>query len=298
MQRIFTSSSSVVPSPAEDRVFRFKEDLPAMAAQAYALADHLCLDCRNFHALWPYRRLARMCSAAEFGAPIIERTLRELLSFGGRHVLIAGAADSGLLAAVLRAGADLEPEITVVDRCETPLELCRQFAARWSFPLHTQRLDLVELGLRDFDIIYANEVLQHFSKDERVGMLARMRRALRPGGHLVCVFHTGAHIEGDVVREYRTGYADWLLAELERIGIPLPDSAETFRQRANGCADGLRTREGTFEEPETVDGIMKAAGFVVVERTQFAMPLLERYQVFFARLGKRRFISVAQSPCS
>jgi SAM-dependent methyltransferase len=293
MQKFF-APEAVAAAPASTP--RFEEDLPAMAAQAYVLADRHCAHCRNFHALWPYRRLARMCSAAEFGAPIIERTIRTLLSAGGRRVLIAAAADSGLLATVARAGAGLEPDITVVDRCETPLELNRQFAAQCSFPVQTQRLDLTKLDLQGFDIIYGNEILQHFTNDQRVDVLARMKQALRPGGHLVCVFHTGGRIEGDIVSEYRSGYADWLLTELERNEIPLPDSRDMFRQCANECASGLQTREGAFEEPEAVDRMMENAGFVVKDRTQFAMQLSESYQNFFAKLGKRRFLLVSQSP--
>jgi SAM-dependent methyltransferase len=298
MQKFFASEAVAAAAASAAGI---EEDLPAMAAQAYALADRHCSHCRNFHALWPYRRLARMCSAAESGAPVIERTLRTLLSPGGRRVLIAAAADTGLLATVARAGAGLAPDITVVDRCETPLELNRQFAARWSLPLQTRRLDLADLDLQGFDpqrfdVIYANEILQHFAKDQRLDLLARMRRALRPGGHLVCVFHTGSRIEGDVVSQYRAGYAAWLLTELERSGVPLPDSPDRFQERANDCASGLETREGAFGEPETVDALMNEAGFRIQDRVPFAVPLSETYQSFFAKLGKRRFVTVAQSP--
>lgn len=293
MQKFF-ASEAVAAAPAS--AAGIEENLPVMAAQAYALADRHCAHCRNFHALWPYRRLARMCSAASFGAPVIERTLRALLAPGRCRVLIAAAADTGLLATVVRAGAGLRPDITVIDRCETPLELNRQFAARWSLPLQTHRLDLADFDLQGFDVIYANEILQHFPNDRRVDLLARLRRALRPGGHLVCVFHTGGRIEGDVVSQYRAGYAAWLLAELQRNGVPLPDSRDRFQERANDCASGLETREGAFREPEIVDALMQEAGFLIQDRVPFAVPLSETYQAFFAKLGKRRFVTVAQSP--
>jgi SAM-dependent methyltransferase len=267
-----------------------------MAAQAYALADRLCEHCRNFHALWPYRRLARMCSAASSGSPVIERTIRALLASGGRRVLVAAAADSGLLATIARAGAGLEPDITVVDRCETALELNRQFAAQWLFPLQTRRQELAEFDLADFDVIYANELIQYFPRDRRVDMLAHMRRALRPSGHLVCVFHTGDRIEGATVPEYKAAYAGWLAAELERCRIPLPDSLDRFLQRASDCDYGGQSRKGEFETPEAVDALMQDAGFVIKQRTQFDVPLLKSYQDYFAKLGKRRFLTVAQSP--
>src|SRR5262249_23235340 len=156
---------------------------------------------------------------------------------------------SGLLATVARAGAGLRPDITVIDRCQTPLELCRRFAAQWSLPVHAKRMDLTELDLEDFDVIYANSVLQFIPAERRVDVLARMKRALRPGGHLVCVFNAGGRIEGAVVPEYRGGYAEWLLAELERSGIALPDTRETIRRRTNDYTHDLQTREGAFAEP-------------------------------------------------
>ena len=269
-----------------------------MAAAAYALADRYCSHCRNFHALWPYRRLARMCGAAESAVPVIERVITSLLAAGGQRLLIAAAADSGLLATVARAGAELGPEITIVDRCETPLELCRRFSRRWSLTAQTQVLDLTDLDLQGFDVVYANSVLQFIPAERRVDVLTRIRRALRPGGHLVYVFNAGGRVVGDVLPEYRGGYADWLLGELDRHGIPLPDSRETFRQRTDDYTHELETREGAFENPRIIDDMMKEAGFAIRSREQIDMPLADPFQNFVAKLSKRRFLSVAQSPSS
>jgi SAM-dependent methyltransferase len=275
---------------------RFGEDLPTMAAQAYALADRYCSHCRNFHALWPYRRLARMCGAAESGADEIERTLTRLIAAGGKRILIAAAADTGLLATVARAGAGLDPEITVVDRCETPLELCRRYASECGLPVDTRIVDLNALDLAGFDVVYANSVLQFIPVDLRVNMLTRVRRSLRPGGHFVCVFNAGGRFAGEVLPEYRGRYADWLLAELDRLGVPLPDSLEMFRQRTNDYTRELETREGEFSNPQLVDSMMEAAGFAVLRRDQIAMPLAAPFQNLVGRLSKARFLTVARSP--
>jgi hypothetical protein len=98
------------------------------------------------------------------------------------------------------------------------------------------------------------------------------------------------------VPEYRGGYADWLLAELERNGIPLPDSRDTVRQRTNDYTHDLQTREGAFGEPEVIDDMMTKAGFVIISREQIDMPLNTSFKNFVAKLSKRRFLSVAQSP--
>ena len=289
MQNFFASGTAITAG-------RFEEDLPAMAAQAYALSERLCVRCRIHHAVWPYLRLANMCGGPEAGAPVVEGTLRKLLAPGGRRVLIAGACDSGLVGTVARAGLDLKPEITLVDRCETSLELSRRFAAEWSLPIRTKRLDLTGLELEGFDIVYANSLLQFIAEDRRVDVLARMRRALRPGGHLVSVDNTGARIEGEIAPGYHSGYADWLIAELERRGIPLPDTRDAIQQLATDYSHERLSREGAFAEPAIIDDLMTKAGFVMRSRELLTMPLTASYKSFVAKLAKRRFLAVAQSP--
>ncbi len=152
---------------------RFSEDLRQLAGEAWEVAGRLCGACRNLHVLWPYQRLA--------GSPgrdvaVVEPALRRLLSASGRKVLIAGCADSGLLALVART-ANPATAITVVDRCETPLELCRRFARRWDFTVDTDHLDLTELSATSsFDVVFAHELLQHIPADRRVDTLGRKAR--------------------------------------------------------------------------------------------------------------------------
>ena len=144
--------------------------------------------------------------------------------------------------------------------------------------------------------VYANSVLQYLPADLRVDMLTRLRRALRPGGHFVCVFNTGGRFAGDVLPEFRRGYADWKLAELDRLGVPLPDSLDVFRQRTNEYTRELETREGAFSDPHLVDSMMEAAGLTVLRRDEIAMPLAAPIQKLVGRLSKVRFLTVARSP--
>lgn len=82
----------------------FAEDVPRLAIEAYALAGQFCGACRDFHALWPYMRLSRASGAAEGSRAVIEPLLVNHLQHGCRQILIAGAADTGLLAFVARVG--------------------------------------------------------------------------------------------------------------------------------------------------------------------------------------------------
>ena len=98
-----------------------------LTAEAYELSGRLCGTCRDLHALWPYIRLSRASTGIEVQASKLESRLGDLFARGLRRLLIAGSADTGLLALAARAGADHGVNIVVLDICETPLELCRTF---------------------------------------------------------------------------------------------------------------------------------------------------------------------------
>ena len=140
----------------------YSEPLRELAAEAYEISGRLCGACGDLHALWPYIRLSRASTGAEGQESTqeskLQAELRGCFASGLRDVLIAGSQDAGLLALVarakMRAGAEHPSGITVLDICETPLELCRRLAGRWSLPIETIREDLAELSrARRFDLV-------------------------------------------------------------------------------------------------------------------------------------------------
>src|SRR5438105_14568206 len=90
----------------------YTEHLSDLAAQAYELSDRLCASCRDLHALWPYIRLSRSSTGVELEGSRLVEVLRTLIAEGRRDVLIAGAADTGLLALVARAATDHANHLT------------------------------------------------------------------------------------------------------------------------------------------------------------------------------------------
>jgi SAM-dependent methyltransferase len=270
---------------------RCMEDLLQVAATQYRLADQFCDFCRNYHALWPYHRIARTVTSAEAGGPDFSSTLAEVFKAGRRSVLIAGAADTGLLAIAARAGAPFGVDIVVLDRCRTPLELCREFAQRWSIAADVQHQDLTGLDISaGFDVVFANSILLFINPERRVDVLSRLRRALRPNGRLVHIFNVGARISGKVVPEYRAGYSRWILAELERQGVPLPESPEEFIRRLDDYAREFGSRQGTFNHLEQVLALHERAGFTVTSRVEFDIGLALPRKLFFVILDYRRLL--------
>jgi SAM-dependent methyltransferase len=274
----------------------YHEDLPRIAAKGFQLAGRLCRGCGQLHALWPYIRLARATSAGLEDASLrLQSVLTGLVAAGRRDVLVAGSADTGLLALVARAGAGQPLDIVVLDRCETPLELCRRLAQRWSLPIATLHEDLDDLDRPGhFDIVLVYGTLHFLAPDRRADVLARMRRSLRPNGRLVLRVNASRRIEGDLTEEGRDGYADWVPEELSRIGMPLPEPLEAFRERLRLHAMSREHREGAFGAPEEIQALLAQAGFVTREWLELGVKLSAPVQEFVAKTGKRRFVVIAE----
>jgi SAM-dependent methyltransferase len=274
---------------------RFTEDIPSLAAEAYELSSRLCGSCRDMHALWPYIRLARASTGIEDRQSVLDAQLNRLLAGGARNVLIAGAADTGLLALVARVGAHLGAHITVLDICDTPLAMCRRFAKNSALQIGTMREDLMNFEMKpQFDIVLVHGTLAFLPADHRTDVLSRIRRSIRPGGVLVLLFNSSPPIAANLLQQSRCGYANWVVDELERLNIPLPDARETLRARLHAHAQRREAREGAFADPGDVDMLLKHAGFVVIDRLQIDVKLAPPVQSFISKLLKRRFIAIAE----
>jgi len=274
---------------------RYIEDLPRVAADAYELAGHRCGGCRDLHALWPYARLTRASTGVEQRHSGLEAQLRTFFDLGLRDVLIAGAADSALLAHVARAGARHEIKIVVLDICDTPLELCRRFARQWSLPVETTRQDLFDLDTpHRFDVVLMHGTLNFIAADRHAPVLHRIHRAMRPKGRLELLFNTSRPPAANQAVESRAEYADFILSELRRLGIPLPDHEAAIRERLVARAHEREWRDEQFSTPEKVESLVRTAGFNVLSCTATSTALAEPADALLAQFSKRRFTLIAE----
>ena len=274
---------------------RYIEDLPRTAADAYELAARRCGDCRDLHALWPYARLTRASTGVEQHQSGLEAQLSTFFDLGLRDVLIAGAADSALLAHVARAGAQHDIKITVLDICDTPLELCRRFAKQWSLPVETVRQDLFDLDVTHrFDVVLMHGTLNFIAADRHGQVLGRLQRATRRGGRLMLFFNTSRPPAAGQALVSRAEYADFILSELKRLGIPLPDREAAMRERLVARARERESRDAQFSTPGEVEAQVKAAGFNVLSCAPTGTALAESAGALLAQFSKRRFTLTAE----
>jgi SAM-dependent methyltransferase len=278
---------------------RYTEDLAQLAATQYRIADQACDTCRDYHALWPYHRLAGVVGGAKAGSLNVERVLSEAFNGGHRKVLIAGTADTGLLALTARVGIPFGVEIVVLDRCATPLALCRQFAQDWSLRADMLHRDLTNLDIKSgFDVVLASSILAFIAPDQRVDVLSRLHGALRPNGRLINVVNVSARVSGEAMPQYRADYSQRMLAELERRGVALPESAEAFTHRLEHYAREFESRQGAFGDLDQVLMLHRRAGFAIMSCTDTETGLAAPWRQVVAKLAKRRYVIVAERASS
>ena len=194
------TESLAAGSTSSTKVTRHDEPLALSAPLALAAAKRLCRhapllgqSCLAYHGTWQYRRLfGLLTSISDLRQHAFFHDALGSLAVAGRNprVLITGAADYAMMAIVLRAyrdnGADLD--LTVLDRCETPLFLNNWYAERVSQPVELSACDILDYeSPRLFDVICAHSFVNQFPPAKRSELIAKWRQLLRPGGKLVMI---------------------------------------------------------------------------------------------------------------
>lgn len=145
--------------------------------------------CAWYHGAWQTLRLLGIVSTLTHHADLYIEALTSLINKeNSNRVFLSGSADYGLLSVILEAysKAGVEPDITVVDRCTTPLRLCRWYAERFGYAINVVESDLV--GFRDpepYDLICVHSLLSCVPVHFHAGVVATWHSLLRPGGSLL-----------------------------------------------------------------------------------------------------------------
>lgn len=189
---------NVSAAPADFFLVRAEE----LAAQAGRLAltwapelcravDHSGHDCAAYHGIWPFIRLFGMATGPQLAREFYRTAVLDALAAGGgRRVLISGAADHNLAATTMwgYAKADAEPEITLLDICETPLRLSAWFADQVGARIETVAADILAYRTtRPYDLIVAHSFIGLFAPATWSSLFESWRDALVPGGRVVMV---------------------------------------------------------------------------------------------------------------
>jgi hypothetical protein len=250
-----------------------EEPLAESAGLAWKLAPELCWRdprsgqrCDWYHGIWQLLRWLGLITSVRTHAPFFVEMFSELARRGGfRRVLVCGTADYGMLAHVLHGfrSAGAEPEVSLLDRCETPLVLCRWYAARAGAAIETSRADVLAWAPpRSFDVVCNHSFLGPFPAEARPELAARWHAWLRPGGVLVTE-QTIKPAHPDRPNRFSPAEADAFVAravaEARRRAAELPLAVDAF-ERAVRLYTERRVRTPVRSPDELLEPL-RAAGF-------------------------------------
>lgn len=167
-------------------------DLLGSALLARRLAPTLCWPgCADYHATVQLMRLLDLVVTPSTHAGFYREALGAEARRGACDVLVSGCADHGMLATVLDAFAHAgegvaTPSVTVLDVCETPVRISRDWAAARSVTVQELVADATALaGEAEWDLITTESLLTLLTPESRRAVAAAWCRALRPGGAVV-----------------------------------------------------------------------------------------------------------------
>lgn len=234
-------------SPVLPAEFRFprptRENLQRLAQLAYATGSVHCTGCRDYHVTWPQLRAMGLNGAGpEFNLPLhVELLGRAVAGKRDPSWLLAGSADAGVLGAVQAAISALPPArhtITVVDRCPTPLALCRDHADATGLAIATVNADLMAFEPPTlFDVVVGHQIVLFFRHEDRPALFRRMASWLAPSGRL-CLTIASQSQDGTSTKEFHQAINAWRVAAIRSEAAAgtagLPEDVESFVARLAG----------------------------------------------------------------
>lgn len=214
-----------------------RESAPLMfqAAHAHCTGGDGAKDCRAYHAMWQYLRLAGERRAVRVDGPLYVAAAEHLARTGRlERVLISCTADYSILAHIAhgarRGGA--KPVFDVVDRCETALRMNAWYGAQRGLTVNAIRASILEFEpRRHYDLICTHSFLEFLPLADRPMLFRLWRQWLASGGKL-CFSNLAAERAVPADREGRSGRIVAMTARaidrLTAMGMALPCDQPTF----------------------------------------------------------------------
>lgn len=169
------------------------EPLDESAMLATQWSKTLCTDCGTYHGAWQVLRLLGVLNSMRSDDDFLIAQLDAAIEGGARRILISGAADYALMARIAAVAGRNQTtvQLTVVDLCETPLELNRWYASRAGMSVELLRTDILKFRNPDsFDLVCTHSFLPFFSPAQRGDLLKVWWECLAPGGAVLTAQRT------------------------------------------------------------------------------------------------------------
>lgn len=217
------------------------EPLRESAPLMFQLAHEHCAggdgakDCRAYHAMWQYLRLAGERRAVQVDGPLYVTAAERLARSGRlRRVLISCTADYSMLAYIAH-GARLggaEPAFDVVDRCRTTLDMNAWYGDQRDLTVRTIRASILAFQPQHrYDLICTHSLLEFLPIQDRPALFKRWSEWLETDGKL-CFSNLVSDAPRPADRDGRSRRITTLTARaierLKAMGVALPCDQATF----------------------------------------------------------------------
>jgi hypothetical protein len=236
------------------------------AARISELAPDNCVGCADYHIRSAAHRCAPIPKGIGFDRPqlimLITAFIAEKNTLGGNiEILIPGSADTGILATAAHAAAAMGDGVldrcrfTVIDRCPTPLILCREFGERYRLNVSTVQSDLTANSLHfAADIIIVHSVFRFIPRASQAAFLTRLGSWLKEGGHLIISNRLRLDDAAEADSEFRKRTAANALfeEELAEGNILTRESPQVVLERLQRAVHDGEGRPGEFQSLEDV----------------------------------------------
>lgn len=207
------------------------ERIERSAPLARMIADALCTTpsgrdtCGALHGVWLDLRRLGLAADPDRHASFFAEAIDDCIASGrSRRVLVSGCADWGMLATAARAYA-LRGEaldVTVVDRCITPLLMSTWYGSQIQLPVRTAVADLGRYApVTAFDLVCTHSLLTYAPLEGRRTLVRNWHRMLRPGGRVITVSRLdleSARPADDPVSR-ASGFGDRVVERCAQLGV-------------------------------------------------------------------------------
>lgn len=173
--------------------FPQKEPLKELANFSYHWAPLFCnKDCVEYHKHWSAARLVssggKFPAHIDFIASQIKEYVQNNPSALATKLVISGAADTGLLIAIINAldKNHHKIEFIVIDRCLTVLKQHELLIQYFKFN-HVQLVhqDILKNSISDVDIVIAHSFLNFFTPPQQIKLFKKWHEMLKPDGIVI-----------------------------------------------------------------------------------------------------------------
>ena len=241
----------------------------SLAALPVCIERCTCPD--HWHPLWVGIKSTGLLRGVYAQAPMLQEMLAPYWVKGGQ-VLVAGAADTGVLDVLASLFPQAQARYTVVDRCDAPLELIRRRAQERSLEVQTVLGDIVDApGDTRWDLVFIHYTLSFLDAPARAAFFQTVRSRMAPGGVVVCAARF-VHPAGSEASQDLGPWMEATADGMRKLYGHDPQLLQPLLEWMPAYAESRQARERAMAHVDVLRAEALAAGFQVLHASPMSAP--------------------------